>query len=105
MRRTALDPIAERAPGLPFAPYDQVVVQLRDGRTLESRRVTEAVGAPSHPPTEDQLWQKFADNATPALGAAAARALFDRLIAFGADRPVRETMALACGLTILSLFP
>ncbi|HEX4111388.1 MAG TPA: MmgE/PrpD family protein, partial [Stellaceae bacterium] len=47
MRRTALDPIAERAPGLPFAPYDQVVVQLRDGRTLESRRVTEAVGAPS----------------------------------------------------------
>jgi 2-methylcitrate dehydratase PrpD len=97
MRRTVLEPIAARAPGLPFSPYDQVTVQLRDGSRIESRRVTEAVGAPSHPPSDDQLWQKFADNAEICLDAAAARALFDRLIAFGGERKVRETMALACG--------
>jgi 2-methylcitrate dehydratase PrpD len=99
MRRTALEPIAERAPGLPFAPYDQVVVHLRDGSRRESRRVTEAAGAPSQPPSDDQLWQKFADNARAGLGEKAARALFDRLITFGAGRPVRETMALARAAT------
>jgi 2-methylcitrate dehydratase PrpD len=94
MRRTVLEPNAERAPGRPSAPYDQVIVRLRDGSTLESRRVTEAVGAHSHPPSTDQLWRKFADNAETCLDAATARRLFDRLIEFGGDRRVRELAVL-----------
>jgi 2-methylcitrate dehydratase PrpD len=43
------------------APYDQVVIELRDGRRLESARVTDERGSPELPLSREELWAKFKD--------------------------------------------
>jgi 2-methylcitrate dehydratase PrpD len=41
------------------APYDLVVVETKDGRRLESRRVSDERGSPSLPLSVGELWTKF----------------------------------------------
>jgi len=43
------------------APYDQVVIEMADGRRIESARVTDERGSPQLPLSREELWAKFKD--------------------------------------------
>ena len=65
-------------PTLPgYAPYDQVTVQLKDGRTIKSREVVEVRGGPEQPLSRDALWNKFQDCAQAGEARDTAKAIFD----------------------------
>lgn len=69
-------------PTLPgYAPYDLITVQLKDGRTLESRQVVEVKGGPEFPLSRDDLWTKFEDCARTGGAEASAQAIFDAFMA------------------------
>ncbi|HEY5208673.1 MAG TPA: MmgE/PrpD family protein [Stellaceae bacterium] len=81
MARVRITTIAEKDPDNPeHSRYDRVAVALRDGTTLRSGEITHARGHFRRPASAESLWQKFADCATPAIGAPAARHLFDGLM-------------------------
>jgi 2-methylcitrate dehydratase PrpD len=62
-----------------FSPADQVVVQLRDGTTLEGPAVRHARGHMQNPVGPDVLRRKFDECAATLLAPAEAAALFDKL--------------------------
>jgi 2-methylcitrate dehydratase PrpD len=62
------------------APYDLVVIDTRDGRRLESARVTLERGSPELPLAPDQLWAKFSDCLAIGNPKLPARAVFDALM-------------------------
>jgi len=60
-----------------YAPYDQVIVQLKDGRIIKSREVVDVRGGPESPLSRDALWVKFQDCAQMGDAAENAQAIFD----------------------------
>jgi 2-methylcitrate dehydratase PrpD len=81
MRRVVVEPDDREDPARPgAAPYDQVVIETRDGRRLESARVTLERGSPEVPLSTEELWAKFA--ACFAIGnpKLPARTVFDALM-------------------------
>ena len=82
MRRVELHPTDERDPDEPlFAPADTVTLHLADGTTVEGAPVRHARGHPLNPVSDELLREKFLHCAAGRLDAAAARRLFDRLLA------------------------
>jgi len=69
----------EEDPDSGYAPYDFVVVRLKDGRTLESARVADARGAHAIPLTRQEKLEKFLDCAVSAGLESNAVQLFERL--------------------------
>jgi 2-methylcitrate dehydratase PrpD len=81
MPKVAVEPDDREDPARPgAAPYDVVVIETRDGRTLESARVTLERGSPEIPLTTDELWTKFASCLVAGNPELAARAVFDALM-------------------------
>ena len=62
------------------APYDLVVVETKDGRRLESRRVSEERGSPSLPLSMGELWAKFESCFAAGNPRLAPRPIFDALM-------------------------
>ena len=62
------------------APYDLVVIKTRDGRRLESERVTLERGSPEIPLTSEELWAKFSNCLAAGNPKLPARAVFDALM-------------------------
>jgi 2-methylcitrate dehydratase PrpD len=62
------------------APYDQVVIELKDGRRLETARITDERGSPQLPLSTEELWTKFEACAAIADAKVEARAVFDALM-------------------------
>lgn len=60
-----------------YAPYDQVTVQLKDGRVIKSREVVDVRGGPESPLNRDALWNKFQDCAQTGGAGDTAREIFD----------------------------
>ncbi len=71
------DPREDPATG--YAPYDQVTLELLDGRTLRSEQVVLARGASGAPLAGHEVRAKFMDCARGALEPEAAAALYERL--------------------------
>jgi len=63
------------------APYDLVTIHTRDGRQLESGRITEERGSPELPLSAEELWVKFASCLSVGNPKLNARALFEALMA------------------------
>jgi 2-methylcitrate dehydratase PrpD len=63
------------------APHDLVTVRLADGRGFEGEPVSRALGSPSRPLTDQQLYDKFADCLTAGDSPIPAEILFERLLA------------------------
>lgn len=57
----------------------ELVVKTRDGRTL-NHKVTKLIGSPDRPMPQAEIRDKFMDNATTAMSAARARAVFDQIM-------------------------
>lgn len=64
---------------LPFAPYDQVSVVLKDGTVLDHPPVTHAKGSWLLPLTKAELREKFMECAAVAISDGVAATLFDQL--------------------------
>lgn len=62
------------------APYDLVVIETRDGRRLESARITDERGSPDQPLTAEELWLKFSNCLAVGNPKLPARAVFDALM-------------------------
>ena len=62
------------------APYDQVIIETRDGRKFESARVTDERGSSRLPLSVDELWAKFASCLAVGNPKLHARAVFDALM-------------------------
>jgi 2-methylcitrate dehydratase PrpD len=62
------------------APYDLVVVETRDGRRLESARVTDERGSPKLPLTTGEVWAKFESCLAVGNPKLEARRIFDGLM-------------------------
>lgn len=62
------------------APYDLVRIETRDGRKLESERVTRERGSPGKPLSEEALWAKFSSCVALGNPRLDARKLFDALM-------------------------
>jgi 2-methylcitrate dehydratase PrpD len=71
------------------APWDQIVVETRDGRRLESARVTDERGSPQLPLSADELWTKFQGCLAAGRSQLAARPLFDALMSIETQSGVR----------------
>jgi 2-methylcitrate dehydratase PrpD len=69
----------EDALRLGSAPYDVVVVETRDGRRLEGRRVSDERGSPRLPLSIGELWTKFESCFAAGNPRLAARPIFDAL--------------------------
>jgi 2-methylcitrate dehydratase PrpD len=81
MPRVRVEPDDREDPARPgAAPYDQVIVETRDGRRLESARVTDERGSPQLPLSADELWTKFQGCLAAGRSQLAARPLFDALL-------------------------
>ena len=60
MGKVLVEPDDREDPKRPgAAPYDLVVVETRDGRRLESAKITDERGSPDQPLSADELWTKF----------------------------------------------
>jgi 2-methylcitrate dehydratase PrpD len=82
MGRVEIVTTTEYDPHLPgAAPYDQVSVRLKDGRTIDGAPVARATGHPSRPLSDQQLYDKFADCLDAGDSPIPADVLFGRLSA------------------------
>jgi 2-methylcitrate dehydratase PrpD len=82
MRRVHMTPDEREAnPPLPETFRDRVVVELRDGRRLDSGPILKARGTNDLPLTADELWMKFESCARAGRATVPARELFDTLMA------------------------
>ena len=80
MKRVVVCPDERDDPDLPgYAIYDQVVVDMRDGRRLEGPRVNKVRGGPDLPLSREALWSKF-DDCMRFGGVDDSRGLFERLL-------------------------
>lgn len=96
IKKVVCHPIEETRIGdEPFSPYDQVMIQLTNGRQLSGRRVEWASGGRDNPPTRAQLWKKFNDNVSPHLDSEVASRLFEELQALGGRRQVKQILDMA----------
>lgn len=78
MQRVRVVADDQEDPNLPgYAPFDLVTVQLKDGRQINSRRVTDVRGGPALPLSREQLWTKFEDCAQVGGAESIARHVFD----------------------------
>jgi 2-methylcitrate dehydratase PrpD len=81
MPKVSVEPDDREDPKRPGdAPYDLVTIETRDGRRLESERVTRERGSPGKPLTQEALWTKFSDCAAAGAPELDARKLFDALM-------------------------
>ena len=81
MARVRVEPDGREDPARPgSAPYDQVVIATRDGRRLESARVTHERGSPQLPLSTEELWTKFESCLAAGNPSLDARRLFDALM-------------------------
>jgi 2-methylcitrate dehydratase PrpD len=62
------------------APYDQVVIEMTDGRRIESARVTDERGSPQLPLSREELWAKFKDCFSVGNPKLEAQPIFDALM-------------------------
>lgn len=76
------------------APYDQVVIETRDERRLESARVTDERGSPRLPLSTGDLWTKFESCLAVGNPRLDARALFDALMSLERQPGVRALVGL-----------
>ena len=68
-------------PAVPgWAIYDQVTIETRDGRRLESAPITKVRGGPDHPVRPDELWAKFESCLEAGEARLPARLLFESLM-------------------------
>ncbi len=77
----------------PFAPFDQVVLRLRDGREMASGPVSAATGSRFNPPDQEAAWGKFHEATTGFLTGHAARTLFESLWHLRPDANVAALLA------------
>ncbi|MGF6637315.1 MmgE/PrpD family protein [Paraburkholderia sp. MM6662-R1] len=75
--RTVYDPCEDPSSG--YAPFDQVAVVLRDGRTIESEPVALARGAAGAPLSDEEVRSKFLDCTSRTLDETTALGLYVRL--------------------------
>jgi len=81
MARVRVEPDDRTDPARPgSAPYDQVAIETRDGRRLESARIGDERGSPQLPLSTDELWTKFASCLAVGNPQLDARSLFDALM-------------------------
>jgi 2-methylcitrate dehydratase PrpD len=81
MRRVTVEPDDREDPKRSgAAPYDLVVIETRDGRRLESARITDERGSPEQPLTAEELWAKFASCLAAGNPKLEARPLFEALM-------------------------
>jgi 2-methylcitrate dehydratase PrpD len=81
MAKVKVEPDDRDDPARPgAAPYDQVVIETRDGRRLESARVTHERGSSHLPLSVDELWTKFASCLAVGNPKLQARSVFDALM-------------------------
>jgi 2-methylcitrate dehydratase PrpD len=81
MPRVTVEPDDRSDPARPgAAPYDQVVIETRDGRRLESAPITDERGSPRLPLSTQDLWAKFASCLSVGNPKLQARAVFDALL-------------------------
>lgn len=82
-------------PNLPgYAIHDQVVIETRSGRRLESAPVNKIRGGPDLPLSRDALWEKFESCMRYGEAPVSSRALFDALMSLGQVRDANELVAL-----------
>jgi 2-methylcitrate dehydratase PrpD len=90
MARVSVEPVEAEHPTRPgSAPWDQVTVATRDGRRLDSARVSDERGSPQLPLSTDELWAKFQGCLAVGNPHLAARPLFDALMSLEAQSGVR----------------
>ncbi len=78
-------------PELPgYAIYDQVVIEMRDGRRIDSARVNKIRGGPDLPLSRDALWTKFEKCVIRTDASLPGRKLFDTLMALDELRHVSD---------------
>jgi 2-methylcitrate dehydratase PrpD len=81
MPRVRVEPDDREDPARPgAAPFDQVIVETRDGRRLASARVADERGSPRLPLSTDDLWAKFEGCLAVGNPHLDARPLFDALM-------------------------
>lgn len=71
------------------APYDQVVIEMTDGRRLETARVRDERGSPQIPLSVNELWSKFESCLAIGNPRLEARAVFDALMSIERQSGVR----------------
>ncbi|MGH8619820.1 MAG: MmgE/PrpD family protein [Burkholderiales bacterium] len=89
---TRLDP---RRPG--YSICDEVVIDLRDGRRLETGPITQIRGDAGAPLRHDELWAKFEDCVRTGQPQLSARPLFDALMTIDRLPDARTLVALLAG--------
>ena len=77
------------------APYDLVVVETKDGRRLESRRVSEERGSPSLPLSMGELWAKFESCFAAGKARLAPRPVFEALMSIERQPSVAALVGLS----------
>lgn len=88
MKRVVVERDERPDPNLPgYAVYDQVVIELRDGRKIEGPRVNTIRGGPSFPLSREALWLKFEDCMRYG-GVRDARKVFERLLSLEREHDV-----------------
>jgi 2-methylcitrate dehydratase PrpD len=93
MARVRVEPVEQEHPTRPgSAPWDQVTIATRDGRRLESARVSDERGSPQLPLSTDELWTKFAGCLTVGNPGLPARPLFDSLMSLERQSDMRALL-------------
>jgi 2-methylcitrate dehydratase PrpD len=102
MQRVTVDPDQREDPLNGYAPFDQVTIHTKDGRTLVSAPVTVARGATEAPLSDDELWIKFEDCLHHGAYAGAPRALFDAMMRIDTLSGPRDIPGLLCSARALA---
>jgi 2-methylcitrate dehydratase PrpD len=91
--KVSVAPVEEEHPARPgSAPWDQVTVATRDGRRIESARVSDERGSPKLPLSTDELWSKFSGCLAAGNPQLPARPLFDALMSLELQSGVRTLL-------------
>jgi 2-methylcitrate dehydratase PrpD len=77
------------------APYDLVVIETKNGRRLESARVSDERGSPKLPLSRDELWAKFESCFAVGNPMLPARPIFDALMSLERQPGVTALVGLA----------
>ncbi len=93
MQRVTMEPDDRNDPKRPgFAIHDQVVVKMRDGRTLDSGPISNIRGDPEFPLQKNDVWMKFEDCVKVGNPRLPARKLFDTIMSLDQLPAARELM-------------
>ena len=81
MAKVGVEPDDRQDPARPGqAPYDLVVIKMRDGRRLVSKEIADERGSPDRPLSSEELWGKFSSCLSVGNPNLPARAIFDALM-------------------------